>query len=31
MKRYLIAILTVFVLAVSLIGCSYDEQAARHQ
>lgn len=31
MKRYLLPILTVFVLAISLIGCSFDEQAGRHQ
>ena len=31
MKRYLLPILTVFALAISLIGCSSDEQAGRHQ
>jgi len=31
MKRCLIPVVTVFVLAVSLTGCSFDEQAGRHQ
>ena len=31
MKRYLLPILTVFALTISLIGCSFDEQAATHQ
>jgi len=31
MKRCLIPVVTVFALAVSLIGCSYDTQAPKHQ
>lgn len=31
MKRYLFSILTVFALTISLIGCGFDEQTAKHQ